>query len=44
MPETTQTPAVSEPDGRDMTRTYVLVLVVEALVIFALWALSRYFG
>jgi hypothetical protein len=44
MPETTQTPAVSEPDARNMTRTYVLVLVVEALVIFALWALSRYFG
>ena len=43
MPETSQTTAASDPDGRDMTRTYVLVLVVEALVIFALWALSRYF-
>jgi len=27
-----------------MTGTYVLVLVVEAVVIAALWALGRYFG
>ena len=44
MPEPSQTPGVSDPDGRDMTGTYVLVLVVEALVVFTLWALSRYFG
>ena len=44
MPDTTRAPAVSDPDDSDMTRTYVLVLVVETLVIFALWALSRYFS
>ena len=44
MPETTRTPAVSDPDDSDMTRTYVAVVVVEALVILALWAFSRYFA
>jgi hypothetical protein len=44
MPETTRTPAMSDPGGSDMTRTYVLVLVVETLVVFALWAFSRYFS
>lgn len=44
MPMTRSSPAVSDPDQRDMTRTYVLVLVVEAGVVLALWAFSRFFG
>jgi hypothetical protein len=34
------------PEDRDprRRRTYVLVVVVEAFVIGALWAFSRYFG
>ena len=31
-------------DDRPMTATYLAVLVVEAAVIAALWALGRYFG
>ena len=40
------TPTAPEPDVTDrrMTRTYGLVLVVEAVVIAALWGFSRYFG
>ena len=30
--------------GRSRTRTYVLVLVLHALTITALWAFGRYFG
>ncbi len=44
MPDATRTSDVSETPEGDMTRTYVLVLVVEALVISALWAFSRYFA
>jgi hypothetical protein len=35
-----------EPDAHDtrMTGTYVLVLIVEAVVIAGLWSFSRYFG
>jgi hypothetical protein len=44
MPAKTQTPAVADAGDRDMTRTYAAVLVVEALVVFALWAFSRYFS
>jgi len=44
MPEPRQAPALSDPGDRDMTPTYVAVVVVEGLVIFALWAFSRYFG
>jgi len=33
-----------EPDDHRMTRTYVLVLVVEVVVIAALWSFSRYFS
>jgi hypothetical protein len=37
---------LSESQDRDSqrTRTYALVIVLEALVIGALWAFSRYFG
>jgi hypothetical protein len=35
---TTQRPAAAHPDDRNLTRTYLLVLVVEAMVIAALWA------
>lgn len=44
MPEPSQTPAVPDPHDSDMTRTYVAVVVVEALVVLALWAFSRYFA
>jgi hypothetical protein len=39
-------PSPEEPRDRDSqrTRTYALVIVLEALVIGALWAFSRYFG
>jgi hypothetical protein len=41
----THRPSVaSDSNDRDMTRAYLLVLLVETVVIFALWALSRYFG
>jgi hypothetical protein len=36
--------ASGDPNDSAMTGTYVLVLVVEAVVIAALWALGRYFG
>jgi hypothetical protein len=32
------------PGESDLTRTYIAVLVVEAIVIVALYALGRYFG
>jgi len=32
------------PEERNRRRTYVLVLVLEAAVIAALWGFSRYFG
>jgi hypothetical protein len=37
---------VPEPadDGSPMTRTYAGVLLIEAFVLLALWALGRYFG
>ena len=44
MPEPSQAQAVSDLNDRDMTRTYIAVLVVEALVILALWAFGRYFA
>jgi hypothetical protein len=34
----------ADDEGRPMTRTYLSVLTVEALVLFALWAAGRYFG
>jgi hypothetical protein len=38
-------PATDTPQpGRSRTGTYVLVLVVHALAITALWAFGRYFG
>jgi hypothetical protein len=35
-----------QPGGSDtsMRRTYVTVLIVEAVVVTALWAFSRYFS
>jgi hypothetical protein len=44
MPEPSQAPAVSRLDESGMTRIYVAVVFVEALVILALWAFSRYFA
>jgi hypothetical protein len=44
MAPTPQTPVASDPGDTNMTRTYVLVVIVEAVVVFALWALSRYFA
>jgi hypothetical protein len=35
------TPASGEPNRR---RTYVLVLLIEAAVVAALWGFGRYFG
>ena len=32
------------PDERPMTGTYVRVLVLEVVVLLALWAAGRYFG
>ena len=34
----------ADAEDRPMTRTYVTVLVVEVLVLLALWAAGRYFG
>jgi hypothetical protein len=36
-------PAPDAPD-RPMVRTYILVLVVEAVVLAGLWMFSRYFS
>jgi len=33
-----------EPDPRRRTRTYVAVIILEALVIAALWLFSRHFS
>ena len=43
---TTHAPAPSAPPPveADLSRTYTLVLVVEAVVILALYALGRYFA
>lgn len=41
---TNPAPAVPNSDERAMTRTYLLVFLVEAVVIVALWTFSRYFG
>ena len=38
------TPPLREPGDTPMTRTYVLVLVIEALIILALWALGRVYA
>ena len=38
----TQAPAVAP--GKDLTRTYALVVVVEIIVIAALFMLGKYFG
>ncbi len=37
-------PPAADPDDTPMTGTYLLVLLVEAVVIAALWALGRQFG
>ncbi len=37
-------PAAADPGDAGMTRTYALVVLVEAVVVFALWAISRYFA
>lgn len=34
----------SSPGDSDLSRTYMLVLLVEALVVVALYGLGRYFG
>ena len=34
----------TDVEDRPMTRTYARVLVVEVLVLLALWAAGRYFG
>jgi hypothetical protein len=36
--------AAVEPPERDRRATYAAVVVVEILVVLALWAFSRYFG
>jgi hypothetical protein len=43
MPDTPVTARAPESDEPDLTRTYVLVLVVEAIVIVALYWVGRYF-
>jgi hypothetical protein len=35
---------IPEPGDSRMTGTYVAVLVVEVVVLFALWSFSTYFG
>jgi hypothetical protein len=37
-------PPVPPPVEKDLSRTYTLVLVIEAVVILALYALGRYFA
>jgi hypothetical protein len=37
-----ETPSPGAAPGR--TRTYVLVLLIESLVVVALWAFGHYFG
>ena len=44
MPDTPVTPHAPEPDEPDLTRTYALVLVVEVVVIAALYWVGRYFA
>jgi hypothetical protein len=39
-----QTPAASPPHEADLSRTYVLVLIVELIVMAGLYWLGRYFG
>jgi hypothetical protein len=36
--------ASTEAPSRDRSRTFAAVVVVEVIVIVALWAFSRYFG
>lgn len=36
-------PGPEDAGDRDMTRTYVLVIVVQAVVLLTLWFFSRYF-
>jgi len=40
----TDAPPDPEPDDRRMHRIYALVLVVEVVVVAALWSFSRYFS
>ena len=44
MPDTPVAAHAPESDEADLTRTYVLVLVVEAIVIAALYWVGRYFA
>jgi len=44
MPDTPVTAHAPEPDDPDLTRTYVLVLAVEVVVIAALYWVGRYFA
>jgi hypothetical protein len=37
-------PSVPPPVEEDLSRTYTLVLVIEAVVILALYGLGRYFS
>jgi len=39
-----QAPAASQPHEADLSRTYILVLIVELIVMAALYWLGRYFG
>lgn len=44
MTATSPRPAAPPPVEADLSRTYTLVLVVEAIVILALYGLGRYFA
>ena len=39
-----QAPGPGEPPARNMTRTYVRVLLIQFVVLITLWLFSRYFG
>jgi hypothetical protein len=40
----TRVPGGADPPDADLSRTYALVVVVEVLVVAALYWLGRYFG
>jgi len=44
MAQSSAPPSHAPAEDADLTRTYVLVLIVEALVIVGLYALGKYFG
>ncbi len=39
-----RTAGPAEPGERDMTRTYVRVVVIQIVVLLALWVFSRHFS